>query len=156
MSETFTVHASFTIEREFAVPPRKVFRAWADPQAKRQWMTCEPGMVVVDHRVDFRPGGDEIIDVRGTDGALHRFQGRYYDIVEDRRIVYSFGMHVDAAHLSASLATVQFAASVAGTKMTFTEQIVFLDGQQQLDERRLGTEAGFDHLALYLHESTRQ
>ena len=156
MTDAFTAHGQFTIEREFPVAPRKVFRAWADPLAKRQWMTCEPGMEVLAHRMDFRAGGEETIDVRGVDGALHRFQGRYYDIVPDRRIVYTFGMHVDAAHLSVSLATLRFEASALGTRMIFTEQVVFLDGHQQLDERRLGTEVGFDHLALYLHQSSPQ
>ncbi|MGH8080576.1 MAG: SRPBCC domain-containing protein [Lysobacter sp.] len=155
-------HTEFTIEREFAVAPRKVFRAWADPQAKHAWTLCEPGMTMVDHRMDFRPGGEEFILTRGPDGTLHRFLGRYYDIVENERIVYAFSIDVDEVRFSVSLATVEFHAhgsgsgSGSGSRMVFTEQLAFLDGMQQREERIEGTQAGFDHLALYLHESPQR
>jgi len=36
----------------------------------------------------------------------------------------------------------------AATRMTFTEQVAFLDGQGDLDEHRLGTEVGVQRLVL--------
>ena len=147
-------HGDFAIEREYAASPRRLFRAWADPQAKRAWSVCEDGMAVIEHRMDFRPGGEEVIVNRGPGGALHRFHGHYLDIVEDHRIVYAFSMDVDEQRLTASLATVQFLPTATGARMVFTEQLAFFDGLQTLEERREGTRVLFDNIALYLHEAT--
>jgi hypothetical protein len=49
---------------------------------------------------------------------------------------------VAGERLSVSLVTVELAAQGAKTKMTFTEQVVFLDGHGDAAERREGTELG--------------
>ena len=153
MNARSVLHGEFTIERTYTASARKLFRAWADPQAKRAWSVCQDGMAVIEHRMDFRPGGEEVIVNRGPGAAIHRFHGHYLDIVEDHRIVYGFSMDVDERRLTASLATVQFLPGDAGTRMVFTEQLAFFDGLQTLEERREGTAVLFDNIALYLHEA---
>ncbi len=153
MSARSVQHGEFTIERRFAASPRKLFRAWADPQAKRAWSTCQDGMEVIEHRMDFRCGGEEVIVNRGPGGLIHRFHGHYFDIVENQRIVYGFSMDVGEDRLTASLATVQFHADGDGARMVFTEQLAFFDGLQTLEDRREGTQVLFENIALYLHEA---
>jgi uncharacterized protein YndB with AHSA1/START domain len=83
---------------------------------------------------------------------------RFLDIVADRRIVYVYDMQLDERRLSVSLVTVMFeeAATTATrpskttTRMTFTEQVTFLDGQGDSDERKEGTEVGLDRLGRLL------
>jgi uncharacterized protein YndB with AHSA1/START domain len=143
--------SQFVLERRFKAAPPRVVQAWASAEAKRRWMTCDPGMVVEAWQLDFRPGGEELNQVRGPDGVAHRFHGHYLDIVENERIVYAFGMQLDGRRISASLATVEFfALAGGGTRMQFTEQIVFLDGHQDREERIRGTEIGLDHLVASL------
>lgn len=156
MSERSVQHGEFTLERRYPVSARKLFRAWADPQAKRAWSVCQDGMEVIEHRMDFRPGGEEVIVNRGPAGTIHRFHGHYLDIVENRRIVYGFSMDVGGQRLTASLATVQFHPDDDGARMVFTEQLVFFDGLQTLEDRREGTQVLFDTIALYLHEAAQQ
>ena len=45
-----------------------------------------------------------------------------------------------------TLVTVVFERDGDGTRMTFTEQVVFFDGHGDLDERREGTEIGLSNL----------
>jgi uncharacterized protein YndB with AHSA1/START domain len=80
------------------------------------------------------------------DGTVLVMKARFIDIVPDRRIVYAYEMQVAGARISVSLVTVTFAPARGGTKMTFTEQVTFLDGAGEVDERRHGTELGLARL----------
>ncbi|UGQ48333.1 SRPBCC family protein [Massilia endophytica] len=145
-----TVHSSFAIERNFRVPPSKVFASWASVEAKKVWFSCDDAMVTQEFSLDFRPGGRETNRVAVPGGEVHMFQGVYLDIVPDRRIIYAYDMHVGEKRISASLATVVFEPQGSGTKMVFTEQIAFLDGYSDREERIRGTEIGLDKLVLSL------
>src|SRR6185437_10618226 len=50
------------------------------------------------------------------------------------------------ARITVSTATVEFRPNGSGTRMIYTEQIVFLDGVDNLAGRREGTEAAIDYL----------
>lgn len=152
MNGSATEHSSFVIERHFTVPPSKVFAAWSSAAAKQRWLRCDDAMVFEEFSLDFRVGGRETNQVRVPGGEAHRFEGVYLDIVPDRRIIYAFGMQVGARRLSASMATVLFEPRGAGTKMVFTEQIAFLDGYGEREERIRGTEVGLDNLVFSLRE----
>jgi uncharacterized protein YndB with AHSA1/START domain len=139
-------HASFVIERRFPAPVARVFRAFSDPERKRRWFGCHDDWRTVAYELDFRPGGTELNTVERPDGVVHRFAAHYFDIVPDERIVYAYDMHVGPARISVSLVTITFEPVRAGTKMLFTEQVVFLDGHGDLDERREGTELGLSRI----------
>ncbi|MGO8469942.1 ATPase, partial [Rhizobium leguminosarum] len=51
---------------------------------------------------------------------------RAIDIVLNTRIIYAYEMKLGESRISASLTTVAFEAAPGGTKMVFTEQVVFL------------------------------
>ena len=59
MTARTTSHATFVIERQYPFPPAKVFAAWADPEAKRQWFACHDDWAPGKHELDFRAGGRE-------------------------------------------------------------------------------------------------
>ena len=66
--------------------------------------------------------------------------------VPNQRIVYAYDMHLDEIRISVSLATVEFKPAGAGTRMIFTEQVVFLDGADASRARRARTGAWLDKL----------
>lgn len=141
-------HGTFVIERELAQPPARVFAAWADPKAKAKWFGGPPGVwQELERRMDFRVGGTERARGRfATTGRVSDFQAHYQDIVPDRRIVYSYNMHVDEKKISVSLATIEFEPSGKGTKLTLTEQGAFLDGYDDAGSREKGTRGLMDRL----------
>jgi uncharacterized protein YndB with AHSA1/START domain len=148
-----TAHDTFVIERLLAAPPRRVFAAWSTPEAKRRWFACHDDWVGTEYHLDFRVGGSELNRVVPPGSVPHLFQAQFLDIVADQRIVYAYDMHVGDHRISVSLATVVFEPAEAGTRMIFTEQVVFLDGYADDGSRRRGTEDGIDRLALEVMET---
>lgn len=134
MSTRSTDHATFVIERTYPADPARVFAAWAEQTAKERWFG--PGEV---HRMDFRVGGTEHLQVRAGDGSCYTFDSLYHDIVPGQRILYSYDMHRDATPISVSVTTVEFEPAEDGTRLLYTEQGVFLDGHDNPREREHGT-----------------
>lgn len=121
-------HATFVIEREYPAPVADVWQAFADPDVKAKWFGSGD-FVDTERSEDFRPGGTSVNNGRhGAGGPLSRFEATYTDIVEHRRIVYSYDMWLDDAHASTSITTIVFEPTDGGTLLTFTEQGVHLDG----------------------------
>jgi uncharacterized protein YndB with AHSA1/START domain len=139
-------HATFVIERHLAAPVERVFAAWSNAEKKRSWFACHDDWSTVAWELDFRVDGAETNTVVRPDGIRHTFKARFLDIVPQQRIVYAYDMHVGDARISVSLVTVVFERDLKKTRMTFTEQVVFLDGHGDLQERREGTEIGLARL----------
>jgi uncharacterized protein YndB with AHSA1/START domain len=154
MTERSTVHSTFVIERTYPASPARVFKAWADPQAKARWFVGPDEWQSSDHELDFRVGGREHVSGGPPGGPVHSFDARYQDIVPDRRIIYSYDMHMNETRISVSLATVELEAAGEGTRLIFTEQAVYLDGADTAAEREHGTRALLDNLGAALQRET--
>jgi uncharacterized protein YndB with AHSA1/START domain len=72
--------------------------------------------------------------------------------VPGKRIVYTYDMHLDDDRISVSLATVDIEKDNDGTRLTLTEQGVFLDGHDRPADREHGTNALMDTLGAHLHK----
>jgi uncharacterized protein YndB with AHSA1/START domain len=146
MSERSAVHGTFVIDRAYDALPARVFAAWSDPAAKARWFAGPAECKETLRELDFRIGGRERLSAIWPGGRVSAFDARYWDIVPDERIVYSYDMHLDGARISVSLATVEFKPSGAGTRLVFTEQAVFLDGYDDAGSRERGTRGLLDKL----------
>jgi uncharacterized protein YndB with AHSA1/START domain len=147
MSDRSVAHATFAIERVYDASPARVFEAWADPEAKKRWFGPEEKGR---YELDFRVGGQEHLTIGTPDGPTYRFDASYQDIVPDERIVYAYDMYRDDTRISVSLATVELVSAGAGTRLRFTEQAAFLDGQDTPAERERGTGTLLENLAAEL------
>ena len=135
MTARSTTHATFTIDRIYDAEPARVFAAWADPAAKTRWF----GGGSDDYELDFKVGGREVNRGGEPGGAVYTYEAVYRDIVEDERIVYTYEMYLDDARISVSVTSVEFAREGEETRLTFTEQGVFLDGLDSPALREEGT-----------------
>ncbi len=143
MSSRSATHSTFVIERDYDAAPARVFAAWSDANAKGQWFGA-PGEQR--HELDFREGGRERFTV-DVGGRVYSFDALYEDIVADERIVYTYNMLRDGVRMSVSVTTVELLADGAGTHLRYTEQGVFLDGEDTPEEREHGTKELLDKLA---------
>lgn len=150
MTDRTAMHASFTLERVYPVPPARVLAAFADPEKKARWFTGGDGWSLLERGADFREGGRERAVGRWKTGIVTAFDAQYHDIVPERRIVYSYTMHLDDRRISVSLATVEVLAEGAGTRLVVTEHGAFLDGYDDNGSREHGTGQLLDRLGASL------
>lgn len=138
MNKRSVQHTTFVIERTYGASPARVFAAWANPEAKAQWFPRAD-------EFDFRVGGREFN--RGShEGATYTYDAHYQDIVPDQRIVYTYIMDRDETRISISVTTVEFKPAGTGTKLLYTEQGAFLDGEDRPEDREHGTKILLDAL----------
>ena len=154
MTDRFVTHATFCIERTLAASPARVFRAFADQQAKDKWFTGAPHWVRTERSMDFRVGGRETSSVGEAGGVQHRFDATYHDIVPNQRIVFTYVMHLDAALMSVSITTIELAPVGDKTLMTFTEQGAFLLDPADAPQREQGTHFLMDAVEAWLASET--
>ena len=147
--ERSTTHSTFVIERTYDAPPERVFEAWSDPASKALWFG-PPEKPQGAYSLDFRVGGSEHLTIPTSAGEIYSFDAVYQDIVPGQRIIYTYDMHRDEDRISVSVATVEIEGLDAGTRLTLTEQGVFLDGLDTPAEREHGTNVLMDTLGAHL------
>ena len=78
------------LNRHYPVAPEKVYRAWTDPQAIRQWWGPGGQDPVSVAELDVRVGGRFRIVFGGPDGKAHEVQGVYREVVPNRKLVFTW------------------------------------------------------------------
>jgi uncharacterized protein YndB with AHSA1/START domain len=152
MIKRTAVHATFTIERIYPVPPAKVFQAFADPELKPRWFHGPKAWGPSTFTSDFRVGGRETnrTGINPKTGVVHTFEAVYLNIEPDERIVFSYEMYLGTQKISVSLTTVEIKPDGQNTRLIFTEQGVYLDGYDDAGSREEGTKAGLENLGKFL------
>ncbi|GJM72158.1 activator of HSP90 ATPase [Paenibacillus macerans] len=145
MTERFVKHATFVVERTYAAPPARVYRAWADPAAKAKWFSKADIF-------EFRVGGREYSSGGPPEGPVFTFDACYQEIVPEQRIVYSYTLDSGDDRISVSLTTVELIPIEGGTKLVFTEQGAFFDGHDTPEVREQGTNEMLDTLGNTLEQ----
>lgn len=127
MADTRSViHATFSLKRTYPASRTLVFEALSDPDLKREWAYGAPEGA---HTLDFRVGGTEHVEMPGPGGGTFTYSGVYHEIVENERVVYSYGFGFGPATAGVTLATIELAdAENGGTHLKLTEQGAYLDG----------------------------
>jgi uncharacterized protein YndB with AHSA1/START domain len=147
------VHATFRLERRYAAPVARVWRALTEPEAKAEWFAgptadWEP----IERQMDVRVNGRERLKGRWKAGVVSTFEAVYHDVVPQQRLVYAYQMHLDDKKISVSLATVELIPAGNETRLTVTEQGAFLDGYDDAGARERGTGALLDALGAALRD----
>jgi uncharacterized protein YndB with AHSA1/START domain len=82
---------ALTLHRKFPVAPEKVWRAWTEPQALKQWFGPageQQPVSVAD--IDLRPGGRFRLAFGGPDGNEHEAAGVYKEVQPYSKLVFSW------------------------------------------------------------------
>jgi uncharacterized protein YndB with AHSA1/START domain len=151
MTERTASPATFVLERIYPAPAARVFAAWADQAIKDRWFVGPDDWTRTEFKHDFRVGGRDISRGGPPGGVDHHFHAEYQDIVPDQRIVFTSSMRLDERLITVSLTTIELAPAAGGTKLTLTEQGVFLDGWDAGgSDREQGTSMLLDQLGAEL------
>ncbi len=149
-------HASFTIERRYGSSPQRVFAAFSDAAKKRAWFAEGPGFQTDEYSLDFRIGGRESASFRiktpEFESPAIGNDTYYFDIEQDRRIVFGYSMSNVGVPFSVSLTTITLTPDGSGTRLKHVETVQFLDGADGLAMREGGTRSLYERLAQELGE----
>ncbi|HEX9397297.1 MAG TPA: SRPBCC domain-containing protein [Burkholderiales bacterium] len=112
-----------TLKRVYPVSPEKVYRAWTDGAALRQWWNQaeSPGWIA---ELDVRVGGRYRLMLRDPEGNYHDIRGVYSVVEPNRKLVFTWNIH-DAPPDAASTVTVLLSPVDDGTELEFTLDPVF-------------------------------
>jgi uncharacterized protein YndB with AHSA1/START domain len=156
MTSRSVIHDTFRIDRVYPATPARVFAAFASEEAKNAWGDTgdleAASPAEADSEFDFRVGGRERFRHKWQ-GTTFRYDARYYDIVPEQRIVYSYEMYAEDVRISVSVATIEFTKTSEGTALNWTEQGAYLDGidgPSAPSLRKEGTTEMLDGLTRYL------
>ena len=153
MSHQTMQHGTVTLERTLKASPERVFGAWADPEQRRIWGSPSSDIELRIDAADFSVGGEDVSTCLMGDQAIAIVRGRYHDIVENRRILYTEIIADMAARQGACLISAEFLPVADGTRLVLTLQTTALDGSDLLEGVEAGWESALERLATLVFES---
>ncbi|MDB5570980.1 MAG: polyketide cyclase [Hyphomicrobiales bacterium] len=77
---------ALTLTRYIDAPPHKVYRAWTEPSLLTQWFTPPP-YTTPRAELDVRPGGSNLVAMRGPDGPEILNHGVYLEVKPNEKLV---------------------------------------------------------------------
>lgn len=112
-----------TLKRFYAVAPEKLWYAWTDGKALREWWGQgeSPGWI---GELDVRVGGSFRFVLRDPEGKYHDVRGIYREVVPNRRLVFTWNLH-GALPEAQSTVTVALRPVSGGTELEFRLEPVF-------------------------------
>lgn len=128
---------TLTLVRRVAAPPALVFAAWTRAEMLARWWGPHHTRVV-EAEADPRIGGRFRTVLEEDTGARHEVSGRYAEVEQDRRLVFSWAWSSQPDRVSR--VTVEFAAAGDGTELTLVHD-QFADAETATRHRRGWTES---------------
>lgn len=134
---------SLTIRRTYPASRERVFRAWTDPAALRQW-SCPVGMTVTDAQVDLRVGGAYRVAMQPPDESEPSVAyGTYREVEPPARLVYTWQW--EGGEMGETLVTVEFLDLGGETEVVLTHELFPAPDVRDLHNE--GWVACLEHLA---------
>lgn len=138
-----TAARTVILERHFAVPPARVYKAWTDPSSVTRWWGPE-GFFTTDIQMDLRVGGHWANTMVAPDGKRYPSSGEFREIEDGKRLVMFDEGKGEPMHGHATKVEVTFEPSGTGTKMHVVHGV--FKTVEMRDECKAGWSSSFDRL----------
>ena len=139
------------ITRTFNATPDRLFDAWTQPEAIRDWFGC-PESRIGDATVDLRPGGKLRVEMILKDCTC-QIVGTYRQVDRPYKLVFTWNWvgHPGMADCGETLVTVELEDAGEGrTEMRFSHE--GFPTREFSDMHNYGWNGGFEQLAAYLQK----
>jgi uncharacterized protein YndB with AHSA1/START domain len=133
----------------FDAPRDLVYAAWTEDRHLKHWQGAPEGMTVTIEKAEIRPGGEFKLRMRAPDGAEHRLQGVYREVVPPERLVFTHAW-LDASGKpdKETLVTITFVER--GTRTELTLRQTGFKSERSRDGHEGGWGSTFTRLGDYL------
>lgn len=118
------VTPSLTIKRRLNATPAEVYEAWTDPELLLRWFGPE-NVVAQEAQIDPRVDGAYRVVMLENNGERHEVSGRYLEVVENEKLVFSWSWVTTPERVSR--VTVTFKPDGDGTILTLLHEKLFDD-----------------------------
>ncbi len=140
------VPIALRITRVFSAPREKVFRAWTDPEALKNWFAPSEKYVTRIPRLDVRVGGAYRIEME-VEGKAHIVAGTYQEVSPPKRLVFTWKWETEPQH-GESLVTIEFLDRGGKTEVILTHEK--FPSETARDEHNKGWTGCLDRLGKFL------
>ena len=136
------------VRRRFPAPREKVFAAWTEEAALRQWFSPQ-GYSCDLAEVDLRPGGPWRVGMRRLeDGQLFTVAGVFEEVSPPARLVYTWAWQSPEADETDTRVTVEFLEGEGETEIVLTHER--FTSAEQAAEHDKGWNGCLDRLTEYV------
>lgn len=123
-----TIHETLSFEHHYSVHPARVFAAWADDDSRARWCGLSDGGPARMDRMEFFPGGSDVIGGTSRSDAHISIERRFIDIQENARIVFIETVRDGDRTLGATLATLMLRGRGGFCALALTLQVASFCG----------------------------
>ena len=140
---------ALTLERHYPVAPQKVWRAWTEPEAVKQWWGPGGNDPVSLAQLDVRVGGRFRVVFGGAQGKDHEVQGIYKEVVPERKLVFSWTWP-NSTPERVSQVTISLTPAAGGTDFHFLHEQLF--DETVRDNHKRGWSESLAKLEIFLQQ----
>jgi uncharacterized protein YndB with AHSA1/START domain len=145
--EQMTILPAVQLKRTFQAPREKVFSAWTDARELARWFAPSAEYSTVIPELDFRVGGDYIIEMHHQGGKVHKLMGTYREIAPPKKVVFTWRWE-DGPGANESLVTILFRDLGPSTEILLTHEL--LPSAEERGKHEHGWNGCLDQLASFL------
>lgn len=135
-----------SLTRIINAPREKVFKAWTDPELLKQWFAPQP-WTTPHAELDVRPGGANLIVMRGPEGQEFPNRGIYLEVVENERLVFTDAYTAAWEPASKPFMTVILTFEDLGGKTRYTARVRHWSVADRERHEQMGFHAGWGKCA---------
>jgi uncharacterized protein YndB with AHSA1/START domain len=111
---------SLQFVRHYPFSREKLFRAWTEPQALKQWFGPSDSHLILIAETDLRVGGPWRVVMQTPDGRRHAIGGAYREISPPARLVLTWVN--ESKPEDESILTIDLRDSAGGAELTLTHE----------------------------------
>ena len=130
------------LSRLIDAPREKLYRCWTEPTLLKQWFAPKPYETPV-VEVDVRPGGSNLIVMRGPDGQAMPNRGVYLEVVPNERLVATDAFTEAWKPSAKPFMTMILTFEEQGGKTLYTARVRHWTVQDREAHEKMGFHAGW-------------
>ena len=126
---TQACQTTLQLKRTYQATREKVFKAWTDPEALKQWFGPTDDFTTPIAEVDLRVGGKYRIQMKDPSGATHTAVGAYREVKVPEKLVFTWSWEAgggcggsEGGAPIETLVTVEFRDRDGETEMILTHE----------------------------------